>query len=757
MIVAKEISISGSLTGSTKSYNTSSILLGSLIKTYTDTSGSMYASPLEIVYERPYENLVFKYDTTLNFRDFSALKYSDDVDYLFYSNTSAIYGFRPIFGYKFTKSLNKFDPLGVISVFPRYTGFGPFPAQPLSLGRPSGFLYRYNSGSVTVINNITSSLVSGSNTNWDGARIHQGARIGFGTNDYTQVKDWYEIIDVPTSNRLIIPFGLSYTSSVPYVIEELKIFCAIRHQASSSFNGLLAIHGLNESTFSPGVTAILNQYSSSAQDRQRGHYKMSDNPYSSSIVQGGSPYSVAIEPEIVSPTEQYAHLSSFNTNPVVYQLYKFNILYPAISSSFSASWSGSAVGNMMFATDRWVFGFSQGEVNGGNTLLAKPAHGPGSGSYSIYRIYRNNNAVGASWRIYRAPLTPTRYYTASLSSIADYMFPVPPGTTAMRPNMSGLQFQYVPSIDRFYMSSETEGWYGRGSLFKFDTNFSKSAVKQVLYNHSVMYSRFTTINENQPRTYINSSDPTPTLTISEDMLYLGIGGYNLAPFGNHFFSAIPIGANYEDAPNTKQWVTFPPMDTSNARSYRSVYLQHPRFLGADNLGFPTERMVIFYRTSGIADDSGQWIRLNDNGDLSDVPVANQIQFSVSFDVLGMTATYNRLHGICLTYEDLEQDSHYLQSLQRSDIANNRIVWVQTKKWNKPIPELKVNIYNAENDQLLLNDSTDVQSQGTFEYSTNGGSTYLLWNNNQDQIGNYVRYTANYLPANTRIRVVLNLK
>jgi hypothetical protein len=482
---------------------------------------------------------------------------------------------------------------------------------------------------------------------------------------------------------------------------------------------------------------------------------MSDSPYSSSFLASGI-YNINIEPEIVSPTEQYAHVSSFTANPAAYQSYKFNILYPAISSSFSASWSGSAVGNMLFATNRWAIG-STNDFSGPNTVLAKTSHGPGSGSYSLYRTFRPANAAGGSWRLYRIPLSPSRYYTASQAFTADHMFPVPPGSLAMRQSTSGQYQHYISTIDRFIISADVDGWFGRYAMFKYDTNFGRNSVKQVLYMHSVLYNILTTINEDQPKLFFNNADTQGFFAAGDDMGYFSYGGNVSAPFGNNILFSIPIGAHYEDTPKTKQWVTFPPINTSDAQFYRSVYLKHPKFIGSDNLGYAPERLVIFYRTSGIADDSGEWIRLDDSGDLSKIIVSDQIQFSVAFDVMGMTGLFNRLYSLCLTYEDDRQDSHYLQSFQRSDIPNKKIVWVQTKKWNKVIPDLKVRFYNADTDQLLLEDSTDAQSQGTFEYSSNGGNTYLLWNNTQDNIGNYVRYTANFLPTNTRVRVVLNLK
>lgn len=52
------------------------------------------------------------------------------------------------------------------------------------------------------------------------------------------------------------------------------------------------------------------------------------------------------------------------------------------------------------------------------------------------------------------------------------------------------------------------------------------------------------------------------------------------------------------------------------------------------------------------------------------------------------------------------------------------------------------------------DETDTEASGTFEYSTNSGATWFAWDNTQDLVGNYIRYTATTLPNNITVRAII---
>jgi len=68
--------------------------------------------------------------------------------------------------------------------------------------------------------------------------------------------------------------------------------------------------------------------------------------------------------------------------------------------------------------------------------------------------------------------------------------------------------------------------------------------------------------------------------------------------------------------------------------------------------------------------------------------------------------------------------------------------------------MRLRLYNAATGFLVLDDTITASASGDFEYSTDGGSTWLAWNATADAVGNYIRYTADTLPNNITVRALL---
>ena len=162
---------------------------------------------------------------------------------------------------------------------------------------------------------------------------------------------------------------------------------------------------------------------------------------------------------------------------------------------------------------------------------------------------------------------------------------------------------------------------------------------------------------------------------------------------------------------------------------------------------------MYYRTNGISDNTGGWTLLDQTGDLSSVS-ATQIQFGFIFKVLGTICIPSRINGFTLIYEDNNTDSHYEPSVANSSVINRVFGYRQGTLWSSAIPNLRIRLYNALTGSLLIDDTVLASSFGTFQYSTNGGTTWLTWNNGSDITGNYIRYTATSLPAGIRVRALL---
>jgi hypothetical protein len=727
MRVAYEIPITSTSTlSSTTTYSSASICTGSLIRRYTDTNGT-YLKPIDITYNRMFDNLGY----ALNARYMQSIKWSNDVDYIFLNHPGAVAqgtNMSMIMA-KYTKSTNTFDNLGRILINPVFApGVPNRTAQSIN-----AYLYRYSSGSVEV----NGSGVTGSSTNWSDNRIFQGSRIGFGTTNPSQVTTWYEIADVPTNTNLTIsPASINYTASTPYVIEELKLFIPMLH-ASLPVNGVVVVNGLNESTFSLAGT-IVTAYTGSSQDRQRGFYRISDVA-SGSLIQ--NPYAIELAPP-TSPTSQDAYLLAVNTGITALQYFKFNALYPASQSAFA--WTSSVDESFIARTDLFT-PVASPQIT---LKLATTKHGPGSGSLSLYTV--GSGVLGTTaGRIYRTDVNSIT--SGSTSYITDSCLEIPPGSVETL-TLSGFAFvDYSKTTDKFYLQGATTAPFNRMTITEYNSS-GNQMERQVLT--SVNSVNKTSTNPGQPNMFhVAGTRPQYTINTDGDMMYVVTG---TGASGTYIVFNVPIGADYKSAPTSKQWVSFPVINTNGALKYYNVYPKSDKYIGAEGLGYAPERIKIFYRTSGIGDDSGTWLEAPENGDMSNITVSTEIQFALAWDVLGLLAIPNRVYGLVFSYEDGSQDIHYQPSIAESDISNNIFAWRQAQLWGSTIPELRIRLYNDDTNNLLVDDDTTSQSNGVFEYSNDNGSTWAAWDDTQDTIGNYIRYTANSLPANTRIRALLTL-
>jgi hypothetical protein len=726
MRVAYEIPItSTSILGSTTAYTSASICTGSLIRRYVDDNDFSYLKPLDITYNRMYDNLGY----TLNAKYISAIEWSKDVDYIFLNHPGIVAqgtNMSMIMG-KYTKSTNSFQNLGRILINPLYApGIPNRTAQSIT-----AYLYRYSSGSVQV----NGTGVTGSSTNWATNRIFQGSRIGFGTTSSADVTTWYDISTVPTNTNFELATAAvtNYTSSTPYVIEELKLFIPTLH-SSLPVNGVVVVNGLNESTFTVAGT-VVNSYTGSAQDRQRGFYRISDVG-SGSLMQ--APYVMELEPP-TSPTSQNGYLLAANTAATQIQYFKFNMLYPVSQSNMI--WTGSISESFQAKTDFYT-PIATPQLS---LKIATTKHGPGSGSLSLYSIGSGVYGTTAG-RVYRTPVSSIT--SGSTSFIADSCLEVPPGSSETSTISGFSTVEYSSVSDRFYLQGNTASPFNILTTAQYNTT-ADQLERQVLINVNAVNKATSTP---QPASFIVNGT-RPNYTINGDMMYVVTGTGTL---GTYVVYNIPVGADYKSAKTSKQWVSFPVINTAGVQTYYNVHAKVSNHLGTDSLGYVPERVVLYYRTSNIGNDSGTWLDVPENGDMSQVAVGNEIQFALAWDVLGLKAVPNRVYGLVFTYEDGSQDTHYQPSVGESDITSNIFAWRQAQLWGSTIPELRIRLYNDDTSNLLTDDDTTSQSNGTFEYSTNNGSTWSAWNNTQDAIGNYIRYTANSLPAATRIRALLTL-
>jgi hypothetical protein len=222
---------------------------------------------------------------------------------------------------------------------------------------------------------------------------------------------------------------------------------------------------------------------------------------------------------------------------------------------------------------------------------------------------------------------------------------------------------------------------------------------------------------------------------------------------NNQIYSLPINAHRTYAFDTNELLITPKFDVSDAILFYNVSISHINQVGDGTFSVPTEPFDLYYRTTGIDDNSGSWTQLDRTGDLSSI-VATSIQFAFTFKIMGLSCVPARIHGITITYEDDNTDSHYEPSVGESSVSNRIFAYRQSVLWSSNIPDMRIRIYNVATASLVLDDNVSSSAYGTWEYSTDGGSTWSAWDDTQDAVGNYIRYTATSLPSGIRVRVLL---
>jgi hypothetical protein len=222
---------------------------------------------------------------------------------------------------------------------------------------------------------------------------------------------------------------------------------------------------------------------------------------------------------------------------------------------------------------------------------------------------------------------------------------------------------------------------------------------------------------------------------------------------NNQLYTIPIGAHQSYAFQTNEFVITPKFNISSAVKLYELNINNIIRLGSDSFAMTPEPFRVFYRTSGINDNTGAWTQIDDGYNLSGV-IANEIQFAFTFRILGVSCIPARLVSMSLIYEDTTTDSRYTPSVSFSSIVNRVFAYRQSGLFDGNIPLLRIRLYNAETGVLVIDDHTDVSSFGYFEYSENNGANWLPFDNTKNATGNHIRYIAASLPAGIKIRALL---
>jgi hypothetical protein len=641
----------------------------------------------------------------------SVISYTDNIDWMFVAeNISSATATRRISMYDFNRTTSSFGWKGIITfTFPTAT------AHTIRDFRMTRYLH--NTGTVAV----SGTAVTGTSTLFSSDRIAVGARIGFNTTDPTQVTTWYYIsaIGSDTSITLTASAG-TISAGTAYVIEELRpvIFST---NATAANGGLFVAKGITPDDFKPASTVI--SASAASTDNLKLVYKLSDASTTTLTAACGADLDAE-----VSKTEHSIYLLDGTTN---HRIAKINLRANNTITTGQMVLAGSNIVLTGIQTS------SGAAPQTRNLCLATTNHSVGSGVKSLYFV--------SPTRLVRTAVS--NITNGSTSWISDQRLEITPGMFGATSINAMQSLAYLSSIDRFLVLNVAGN--PRQYITKYPVN-SGDPFDYFVGNYSG--NLLNAISGSLVIEPFNILLSTGTVLHAEEhngIIYIGRSSTATATCP---ITTCTILADQEFAIANNQILISPSISLPNNNKLEKLCLNTVSFLTQAAQNIFTEPYKIYYRTSGISDNSGTWTLLSSN-DLSGAGSAANIQFRFIFHVIGTTCIPSKIKSLTVTYEDLTTDSHYEPCADLSDVSNKRFAWKFSTAFGGTVPTLRIRLYNAITNGLL-DDDDSVTQVGTWEKSTNGTSWAAYNTTDKANDTTFIRFTPASLADNIQVRALL---
>lgn len=654
----------------------------------------------------------------------------------------------------------------------------------------------------TVSTSGSSTTITGSGTQFTSDRIAVGARIGFGTTDPNAVTTWYEITAIASNTSLTISGAVNLSGATSYVIEEIRL-AVVCTNATLYNGGVHLIKGLNPGTFQIGGTTIVEATST---DNLRASYLLKDKVPSTVTITIASPGVVTLVGHgyVVGDVVMFSTTGALPTGLLVNTAYYVLTVPTADTFTLAATLGGAVINtsgtqsgvhtlysglmatamgvtddgytsatqndyyflnldnatsvrihklNMRaaltvangYATGAWQYKTAIQTITGtaqqvGNGRICTPNHGVSLGVKSLFFV--------TTTRIYRCPVSLLT--DGSGGWLTDSMIENPPGSITT--NLSAttfVQIDYSSSLDRFLIATSVATRYGT-----YVTTYDPSNPQfEKIFGQINNRTKLTTSNSGA----VDAMFTTSPLSIwTENGIMFAMP--NIVTTGLNWFLVLGIGADGYYSSISNQKVVTPKLSTLGASALYRCYPSTNQYAGDYLLGYTPEPIRMYYRTSGIDDNSGSWIPTI-NGDLTGVSPSDYIQFMFDFEVLGEFCVPRKLYSVACIYEDSStdsQDEHYLSCADLSNKTTKTFAWKHSIAFGSVVPRLKIRLYNAITNGILDTDDSTTQT-GTWEKTTDGGATWGVYDT--DDKANeitFIRFTPASIPDNVQVRAILTL-
>ena len=653
------------------SYDPAKLNLGKWIEQYAGTGIQNFVGPAKIGLARPYENSV---SNPMSYPH--VIKWSENVDWVFMAETAAAAVTRKIFAYAYNKLTSTFSYLGHVTLTYPTTGFETIRAMRMTYDK-------HTSGTVSA----SGTAVTGVGTTWLTDKLAVGGRIGFGSTDPTQISTWYQISAIGSDTGLTLASTAgTIAAGTPYVIEELRCITATTN-ATAANGGLYVAKGLNIDLFiGTGGTTIP---AATTVDGIRAVYWLKDAATVTNTVALG----MGLDDK-VSATSQDVYVMDTAATP---KIYKYNIRAALASLSGGGSVSAFTLVTGALAS---VTGTNQ---QGNNGRIGTLQHGPGAGVKCFYFV--------TTTRVYRCPLTAIT--SGSTTWVADVMIPIAPG---------GNNNSYGAPTS--FKTVEISNALDRLVLMPFSSSLGPPAyVSKYNTTSDPMDHQFMTWDNHQDQSFANAGlppHPTPWANyalgvwVEDGLAYFLMEG---ASATTSFLWAVPLSADWTYASGTGNRLITPTMSTPGAAKFYRAFVNEAQLVGSYDFGVSPEPFKMYYRTSGISDNSGAWTLLDDTRDLTGVAPASQIQFMLEFKILGPSMIPARVHSLSVVYDqDDSLPAELRWSLSDSDNANGTVGMSQTAVFGS-LSSLTITYRRTDTDAVVLVQGSGSTTNGTWEYWT----------------------------------------
>lgn len=605
----------------------------------------------------------------------SVVKITNDLFWIFGADSASAAATRRVQLWTWVPSTNTYTAIGwIVLTFPTTGNVSPRGIKAI--------LTNYTTGTISV----SGTAVTGSGTAWL-TGLSVGSRIGFGSTDPNAITTWYQISAIGSDTSITLTSSAGTISAgTPYVIQDLMIVHANTNVTTTN-GGLFVAKGLRyEDFWSTGNTIP----AATTVDKIKAVYWLKDAATVTNTVIGG-----CAPGDFDSWTQQYVYSTNGAATSLV--LYRYNIRAPLTLTAGAATLTGSDI--VITGTQTVTGNVSQ--VNNGK--VATLQHGAGAGVPSLY-LY-------TSTRILRAPLSGI--VNGSTTFVTDSMNEVVPGGT--NTNIAGSSFAHFDidtTLDKVIIAvgAATTGsiyitdYYTGGQQLDRRSSCVASLIPSALRTTDSPIFYHYAGGGSSPRIYMEDgwlfamyNDTTATTT--------------------NALTAYPLAADLEYQADVNNRVILPKISLGSIPcTFYRVLVNPVKNIGDSIYGVTPDMYTVEYRTTGIDDNSGAWFDVNQDGDLSIIPVAADIQFALKFRTAGVMMLPARILSVAFLYEtDDGIPSQYRWDNDDFNLTNNTFAFKQVERFYSTPPVHNIEIYREDTDALVLSQNSLGNANGNFQY------------------------------------------